>query len=1130
MPHVRKADVLGVVRQLWSTGTIEDEAKLILAEQLINETWEGKKSGIPMNQAGVPVKAALGERWLGAKERMAQGKPPLGVFLAEDPYFILKDMGGSHLHVQLRVSRLAQLIGNAELISQYRNSASSSGPGSSSSSSSSTSAAAGSSSSSAAAGGRQGRVQMNSEGLPLRPGVAPCQHYLKHGWCIFKQDCWYNHPERPGKRKAAPASPANPQQQRTFFTESHLEPGVMLRNGVNPVRPGVRPCQHYLRQGWCVFKAKCRNDHPDLTDAAGSSSSSAARAAAASPQPQDGPEESLVRQPPQQLLLGLLIDSLWPPRASKDNYVKGQIARHIIVTLASPGDVTQENKTFDIGGAGVGNFVNRWWPSQSLYDPAASKPYASLKALLGGDPYFRVWMAGNVPMVTLLYGKLIEDGGDAAAERLAAMADAVWLPTAGKEVWLHGCLAKWLHAGFKGCNESRKVVPMTHAAAAAAAAATGKEVWLRGCLAKWLLNAGFKGRNETRKMLPMNHAAAAVAVAVAAGNEVWLRGCLAKWLLHAGFKGRDETRKVLPLTLAASIAAAAAPTACVGKEVWLRGCLAKWLLNAGFKGHNEGRKVLPRVLAEGPEQPTVFCMDMAQAGEYLLRCWRHEPHPYDAESAPWSQLKPLIAGDRFLYIEQNPRGDRFLYIEQNPRGAAGSQHVTLDVADLLTNFAAAARAARRAQHGGGSYGGVPAGEGVINVEDDDSDDDDITELSLLGTAAWAAAAGQISARSSSSGSSSNLTSPQQRQQQQQRPASAASPASRGVVSPAGGGPADVASAAADLAALEAMHYEPPDNMQWWWPEHKPEKHNCCWTEIAIRLLDPAAEEFELQLAEMVQHLEISAVLGMACATYKSHPHLLQFFAPHAAIGGLEMPSAVYLLDVMRPGRRVAEVLDLVGPVLASQQNTKVCHGSKLWSGQLEKAYNIRLVNYFDTQQAHHVYNVLRHEAGRSPLLNGAALKATAEVSLSALLRTHDLYHPVRHTESGKEAVKLWQDRPLSAELVTCAAADVAYLIPLMELQLRQLRTAAGEVRQQQQQQRPGSRAAALLSSLPPELSEPTTLAAIAAGAEAARRGGGLSYDRLRAIGGLEAFHQAPLHALGLQLGQSYGAVRGRPTH
>jgi hypothetical protein len=79
----------------------------------------------------------------------------------------------------------------AEVISQYKSAASSSsGPGSSSSAESST---AGSSSS---AGGRQGRVQMNSEGLPLRPNAGICQHYVKHGWCVFKQECWYNHPER----------------------------------------------------------------------------------------------------------------------------------------------------------------------------------------------------------------------------------------------------------------------------------------------------------------------------------------------------------------------------------------------------------------------------------------------------------------------------------------------------------------------------------------------------------------------------------------------------------------------------------------------------------------------------------------------------------------------------------------------------------------------------------------------------------------------------------------------------------------------------------------------------------------------------------------------------------------------
>jgi hypothetical protein len=35
-------------------------------------------------------------------------------------------------------------------------------------------------------------------------------------------------------------------------------------------------------------------------------------------------------------------------------------------------------------------------------------------------------------MVTLLYSKLVDEGGDAAAERLSAMADAVWPPTASE--------------------------------------------------------------------------------------------------------------------------------------------------------------------------------------------------------------------------------------------------------------------------------------------------------------------------------------------------------------------------------------------------------------------------------------------------------------------------------------------------------------------------------------------------------------------------------------------------------------------------------------------------------------------------------------------------------------------------
>jgi hypothetical protein len=157
--------------------------------------------------------------------------------------------------------------------------------------------------------------------------------------------------------------------------------------------------------------------------------------------------------------------------------------------------------------------------------------------------------------------------------------------------------------------------------------------------------------------------------------------------------------------------------------------------------------------------------------------------------------------------------DRFLYIDPDPSGVIGAQHVTLDLADLLTNFSAAARAARRGcgYRGNLAAGLLPDGEGVINVEDDDSDDDDIAELSLLGAAAWAAAAGQVSSGASSS-SSSNVPPQQRQQQQQQRPNSGASSSGR-IMSGTGGGPADLASAEADLAALETMNYEPPENMQ-----------------------------------------------------------------------------------------------------------------------------------------------------------------------------------------------------------------------------------------------------------------------------------------------------------------------------
>lgn len=50
---------------------------------------------------------------------------------------------------------------------------------------------------------------------------------------------------------------------------------------------------------------------------------------------------------------------------------------------------------------------------------------------------------------------------------------------------------------------------------------------------------------------------------------------------------------------------------------------------------------------------------------------------------------------------------------------------------------------------------------------------------------------------------------------------------------------------------------------------------------------------------------------------------LQFFAPYASIGGLEMPAAVYLLDLHRSGEHVRNYLSLVASVLSSRDNIKV---------------------------------------------------------------------------------------------------------------------------------------------------------------------------------------------------------------
>lgn len=1003
MPPVSKHELLTVVRDLWGfkDAPVDEQAKQVLAEQLIREACEhGNKAGLVISIAGQCIKDALGSAWMSAADRNALGKPSLRQVLGQDPYFVVRQEEGSKqpAMVKLRISRLSKLIGNPELIAAYR------APPEAETSNSSHTGHAGPSTEQA--------VTLTDEGLPIRPGQRPCAHYMKFGWCLFKQDCWYSHPPHLKAGGRAGAGPPGNRDPPLF--ESELEPGVMLINGVNPVRPGRKVCQFFLSNGWCTFKTNCRNHHPLPSELAALQAQqpgpSSSRAGAISPASEDsfgGASSSssmqelkapMVKQPPLQVIMGVIIDSVWPPRESPEACARGAVAKFIVEQRAqevqqifraaakaaaeAPDDAHQEaaaaaaaHAEITVPGPAVGQALGQFWQRQRLYDPQV-KPYKSLADLLDADPLF--WanrVAQGTNTFTLRFGELITGGGRAASQSLAVMCDTIWPPT------------------------------------------SGKDAWLRGTLAKWLLQAGFEGNNGL---------------------------------------------------------------------------------------------VLRQVLAVGPDSPTVFRIDVAQAGEYLRRCWASSAHPYDSSQAPWTQLKPLIAGDRFLCLEPAP-------------GRPTSQHVTLDLLDMLRQLP---KLARRSAQGTQQQGraSLDGGGGAPGSNGSSMSGPSSSSTRPLSAAASSSQAGPSNRRSSTPGDVLEVEGDNTQQaaaaaanpygfMQQATTAAATATAAAGNGAQTSAPQQSVAGAEADVAALQALAYVPPAEgngprrLQRWWPENKPDKQGFVWAEIAVRLLSTSGPDATQRVAEMVQHLELCPILAVACSTYAQKPHMLQFFAPYASVGGLEMPAAVYLLDLHQPGPDVRNYLSLVAPVLSSRENIKICHSSKQWSGLLYKVFGLMLENYFDTQQANYVLKALLRETSKNSLAD-ADLQRTTEVSLTALTTAYGFHHPVRHQQNN--TTLQWQNRPLTNTLVTCAAADVAYLIPVMESQVRNICQAANAARQHQGQQR--GRAATLLSSLPADISSSSVLDALARGVEGQHRGG-ISIQRLGEWASMSTFHQEPWHRI-----------------
>jgi hypothetical protein len=65
--------------QLWGgSGVVEDQAKLVLARELLRQLAAGERPGLTFAQAGMPVAAALGEAWGSARSRAAAVRGRVG--------------------------------------------------------------------------------------------------------------------------------------------------------------------------------------------------------------------------------------------------------------------------------------------------------------------------------------------------------------------------------------------------------------------------------------------------------------------------------------------------------------------------------------------------------------------------------------------------------------------------------------------------------------------------------------------------------------------------------------------------------------------------------------------------------------------------------------------------------------------------------------------------------------------------------------------------------------------------------------------------------------------------------------------------------------------------------------------
>ncbi|CAM0881714.1 unnamed protein product [Alopecurus aequalis] len=124
--------------------------------------------------------------------------------------------------------------------------------------------------------------ELNSKGLPIRPGEVDCSFYVKTGSCMYGSLCRFNHPDQ--HRQVLDFPLVAPLGQSLLPTPlAAVAPLEMLNPAANflpsfdfhaahapiepepiayPQRPGGTVCDFYMKTGFCKFLEKCKFHHP----------------------------------------------------------------------------------------------------------------------------------------------------------------------------------------------------------------------------------------------------------------------------------------------------------------------------------------------------------------------------------------------------------------------------------------------------------------------------------------------------------------------------------------------------------------------------------------------------------------------------------------------------------------------------------------------------------------------------------------------------------------------------------------------------------------------------------------------------------------------------------------------------